>query len=240
MPSPEQRLFQGRAGGVHLVLHAQRVVPTSRRSDDVGPIRIVLVPSSWTSPTPGGVRSSATDGFDSVHIVSSVAFDHPKVPAQGPLEGEDIETEHWEDARHWMSIYDDLIRFKLGLSQRVKRELPKLHPVAQKAADVDVTFIETQMEGYHGRLDLWYQRVWQLHGLWLDPDGRVLRHKGREVVLTNREFELLQFLLDHPHRFYTSSQIMGYAWSGLGAVPRRSPQLRLEGEKDPRPVGNTC
>ena len=93
-------------------------------------------------------------------------------PAQGPLEGEDIETEHWEDARHWMSIYDDLIRFKLGLLDRVKRELPKLHPVAQKAAEVDVTFIETPDGRLLRRLDLWYQRVWQLQGLWLDPDGR--------------------------------------------------------------------
>jgi two-component system, OmpR family, manganese sensing response regulator len=118
-----------------------------------------------------------------------------------------------------MSIYDDLIRFKLGLLERVKRELPKLHPVAQKAADVDVAFIETQMEGYHRRLDLWYQRLWQLHGLWLDPDGRVLRHKGQEAVLTNREFELLQFLLDHPHRFYTPSQIMGYAWADSALFP---------------------
>ena len=117
-----------------------------------------------------------------------------------------------------MSIYDDLIRFKLGLLDRVRRELPKLHPV-EKAADVDVAFIETQMEGYYVRLDLWYQRVWQLQGLWLDPDGRVLRHKGKEVVLTNREFELLQFLLDHPHRFYTSSQIMGYAWSDSALFP---------------------
>ena len=155
----------------------------------------------------------------SVRIVMSVVLEHPKEPAQGPLEGEDIETEHWEDARHWMSIYDDLIRFKLGLLDRIKRELPKLHPVAQQAADVDVTFIETQMEGYHARLDLWYQRVWQLQGLWLDPDGRVLRHKGKEVVLTNREFGLLQFLLDHPHRFYTSSQIMGYAWSDSALFP---------------------
>src|ERR1700693_3360618 len=98
-------------------------------------------------------------------------------PASVPLEGEDIGTEHWEDARHWMSIYDALIRFKLGPLERVKRELPKLHPVAQKAADVDVTFIETQMAGYYERLDLWYQRVWKLQGLWLDPNGRVLRHK---------------------------------------------------------------
>jgi hypothetical protein len=137
----------------------------------------------------------------------------------GPLEGEDIKTEHWEDARHWMSIYDDLIRFKLGLLDRVKRELPKLHPVAQKAAYEDVTFIEIQMDGYYERLDLWYQRVWTLQGLWLDPEGRVLRHKGEEAVLTNREFDLLQFLLDHPHRYYTASQIMGYAWSDSGLFP---------------------
>src|SRR3984957_4917343 len=120
-------------------------------------------------------------------------------PARGPLEGENIETEHWEDARRWMSIYDDLIRFKLGLLERVKRELPKLHPDAQKAAHVDVTFIEHQMAGYYDRLDLWYQRVWKLQGLWLDPEGRILKHKGEEAVLTQREFELLQFLLDHPH-----------------------------------------
>ena len=129
-------------------------------------------------------------------MVMTVAVRTPKEPAQGPLEGEDIETEHWEDARHWMSIYDDLIRFKLGLLERVTRELPKLHPVAQKAARVDVTFIENQMAGYYDRLDLWYQRVWKLQGLWLDPAGRVLRHKGKEAVLTHREFELLQFLLD--------------------------------------------
>jgi hypothetical protein len=116
-------------------------------------------------------------------------------PVTRPLEGEDIQTEHWEDARHWMSIYDDLIRFKLGLLDRVKRELPKLHPVAQ------------------------YQRVWQLHGLWLDPDGRVVRHKGQEAVLTHREFELLQFLLDHPHRYFTASQITALAWSDAALFP---------------------
>jgi hypothetical protein len=127
-----------------------------------------------------------------------------------PLEGEDIETQHWEDARHWMSIYDDLIRFKLGLLERVKRELPKLHPVARAAANEDVTFIEAQMAGYYARLDLWYQRVWQLHGLWLDPDGRLVRHKGKEAVLTN---------LDHPHRFFTAAQITALAWADPALFP---------------------
>jgi DNA-binding response OmpR family regulator len=118
-----------------------------------------------------------------------------------------------------MSIYDDLIRFKLSLFDRIRRELPKLHPVAQGAADKDVRFIEAQMAGYYARLDLWYQRVWELQGLWLDPDGRVVRHKGGEAVLTHREFELLQFLLDHPHRFYTAAKITGLAWADAALFP---------------------
>jgi hypothetical protein len=149
----------------------------------------------------------------------NIVADEAITPVRGPLEGEDIATEHWEDARHWMSIYDDLIRFKVGLLERVKRELPKLHPVARSAADIDVAFIESQMAGYHARLDLWYRRVWQLHGLWLDPEGRVVRHEGREAALTVREFELLQFLLEHPHRFYTTAQIAGYAWSDAALMP---------------------
>jgi DNA-binding response OmpR family regulator len=47
----------------------------------------------------------------------------------------------------------------------------------------------------------------------------VVRHKGREAVLTHREFELLQFLLDHPHRYYTASQITGFAWSDAALFP---------------------
>jgi hypothetical protein len=136
-----------------------------------------------------------------------------------PLQGEDLDTEHWEDARHWLSIYADLIRFKAGLLERVQRELPKLHPVAQQAAAMDIEIIEGQMQGYQARLDLWYGRVWQLRGLWLEPEGRMLRHQGKEAVLTHREFELLQFLLDHPHRFYTPTQIVGQAWSDAALLP---------------------
>jgi len=87
------------------------------------------------------------------------------------------------------------------------------------AAIGDVDAREVRRSGSYYRLDLWYQWVWKLQGLWLDPDSRVLRHKGNEAVLTNREFDLPQFLLDHPHRFYTSSQIMGYAWSDSALFP---------------------
>ena len=139
--------------------------------------------------------------------------------ASPPLEGEDIGTNHWEDAHHWLSIYADLLNFKRGILGRVRRDLTKLEPVAQRAANADLKIIESQMEGYQKRLDLWYQRVWQLQGLWLDPNGRVVRHKGQEAVLTHREFELLQFLLDHPRRYFTVDQILGQAWAEPALFP---------------------
>jgi len=73
------------------------------------------------------------------------------------LEGEDLKTSHWEDARHWMSIYDDLLEFKRGILDRVKRDLEGLQPLARKAAAEDVQIIEDQMQGYQARLDLWYR-----------------------------------------------------------------------------------
>jgi hypothetical protein len=36
------------------------------------------------------------------------------------LEGEVLETSHWEEARHWMSIYADLLEFKRGILDRVE------------------------------------------------------------------------------------------------------------------------
>jgi DNA-binding response OmpR family regulator len=139
--------------------------------------------------------------------------------ASRPLEGEDLRTTHWEDARHWMSIYADLLEFKRGLLERVRRDLANLQPAAQKAASVDLEIIEQQMQGYQGRLDLWYRRIWDLQGLWLDPAGRMIRHKGNDVALTKREFQLLQFLLSHPHRYFTTTQILGQAWADPALFP---------------------
>ena len=136
-----------------------------------------------------------------------------------PLEGEDIGTTHWEDARHWMSIYADLIEFKRVMLDRVRRDVTKLPPIARMAALADVRIIESQMEGYHERLELWYRRVWDLNGLWLDPEGRMIRYKGEEATLSVREFQLLQFLLDHPHRYFSVTQILGQAWGEPALFP---------------------
>jgi DNA-binding response OmpR family regulator len=142
-----------------------------------------------------------------------------KTRASRPLEGENLKTTHWEDARHWMSIYADLLEFKRGILDRVRHDIASLQPIAQRAAAVDLAIIEDQMLGYQARLDLWYSRIWELQGLWLDPTGRMVRHKGREVALTKREFQLLQFLLSHPHRYFTTTQILGQAWADPALFP---------------------
>jgi len=118
-----------------------------------------------------------------------------------------------------MSIYADLLEFKRGILDRVVRDLAKLPPAARSAAEVDVKIIESQMGGYRSRLDLWYQRLWDLHGLWLDPEARKIRYQGVEATLTAREFQLLKFLLDHPHRYFTVTQILGQAWAQPDLFP---------------------
>jgi len=135
------------------------------------------------------------------------------------LEGEHLETTHWEDAHHWISIYSDLLEFKRGILDQIRRDLAKLTPAAQKAADSDLKIVEDQMIGYQKRLDLWSQRVRELHGLWLDPERRVIRYKDREATLTVREFQLLQLLLNHPHRYFTVTEILSQAWGGAALFP---------------------
>ena len=49
----------------------------------------------------------------------------------------------------------------------------------------------------------------------------MLRHEGQEASLTGREFQLLGFLLDHPHRFFSVDKICGRAWTN----PDISPEL---------------
>jgi hypothetical protein len=54
-------------------------------------------------------------------------------------------------------INADLLEFKRGILDRVKRDLAGLQPLARKASAEDVQIIEDQMQGYQARLDLWYR-----------------------------------------------------------------------------------
>ena len=57
----------------------------------------------------------------------------------------------------------------------------------------------------------------------MDPEGRMVRRKGRKLALTKREFQLLQFLLDPPHRYFSTVQILGQAWADSALFPEEVP-----------------
>jgi hypothetical protein len=142
--------------------------------------------------------------------------------SSGPLDGEDIATAHWEDARHWMSIYADLVEFKLGILDRVRLDVSKLPPVARRAAEADVLIIASQMDGYQLRLELWRRRLSDLDGPVLDPNSRIIRFRGAEAPLTVREFQLLELLLGHPYRYFTVPQILAEAWAQPNLFPEQA------------------
>ena len=126
-----------------------------------------------------------------------------------------------EQALYWRQIYTEILGMEEKVLKRI-RQLMATQPVeARRGVELtNVAVVVAQAERFRQRLlDLWYSRVWELQGLWLDPEGRMVRHQGREVAVTKREFQLLQFLLDHPHRYFTTSQILGQAWADPALSP---------------------
>ena len=47
----------------------------------------------------------------------------------------------------------------------------------------------------------------------------MIRYKGQGATLSVREFQLIQFMLAHPHRYFTVDQILDQAWAGPSISP---------------------
>ncbi len=46
----------------------------------------------------------------------------------------------------------------------------------------------------------------------IDPEARVVKHKGKEVKLTRREFDLLLFFMRYPSQAWTRAQLLERVW----------------------------
>jgi DNA-binding response OmpR family regulator len=140
------------------------------------------------------------------------------------LEGEDPSTLFAEDARHWVNIYAQLLDFKRRILARVAAAMRDLPPEAAAEVEKDVELITAEVRRVEVRLAFWEQRHWELVGLDLNQDAHTLMYAGRKVYLTKREFQLLNFLAEHPNRYFTVSAIVGSAWHDSRLS---SEQLRL-------------
>ncbi|HET6617617.1 MAG TPA: response regulator transcription factor [Gemmatimonadota bacterium] len=55
-------------------------------------------------------------------------------------------------------------------------------------------------------------KVFGFAGLRLDPAARIVTVDGDEIHLTGREFDLLHFLLSHPNRVFSRSDLLRQVW----------------------------
>jgi hypothetical protein len=76
------------------------------------------------------------------------------------LDGEDPETPHVEDADHWISVYQELIDFKISLLNATHDEAAQLeHAEARhEATDVDGTLLRAELARFRRRLAFWHDR----------------------------------------------------------------------------------
>jgi DNA-binding response OmpR family regulator len=140
------------------------------------------------------------------------------------LEGEDPSTMFAKDARHWVSIYAQLLEFKQRLLQRVGAAVEELPAPARFEVNRDLEMINAEASRVQRRLAFWQQRHWELIGLDLSDQDHSAMYAGKKVYLTRREFQLLSFLADHPNRYLSAAAMVGGAWHDTRLSPE---QLRL-------------
>jgi hypothetical protein len=130
------------------------------------------------------------------------------------LDGENPLTDHSRDAAHWMAIYRELISFKVDLLARLGSDVDGLTPKARhEIVSTDVAALERQLQRYEKRLEYWYSRHWDLHGLALDETSMMATHRQHIVHLTRREFQLLSLFLSYPNRTFAATELAQRAWS---------------------------
>jgi DNA-binding response OmpR family regulator len=75
-------------------------------------------------------------------------------------------------------------------------------------------------------------------GLRINPETREVWHRGREVSLTSKEFDLLYFLAMHPNQVFTREQLLDQVWDYTYAAEQSTVtvhirRLRAKIEDDP-------
>ncbi len=138
------------------------------------------------------------------------------------LDGEDPRTPHVEDARHWVSIYTQMLEFKERLVNRVREEAEDLPGPAEHAVRTeDLPMLEAERERVRRRLEFWRGRHWELARIDVDPDARTIAFQGKTIDLTQRELQLMELLLRNPNRYVSSNAVLTNGWHDASLAPEQ-------------------
>ena len=132
------------------------------------------------------------------------------------LPGEDLTTSALPEVAGWIAIYEEMASVLRSVISRVGAR-PKGEELGKQLLEIE------------GRLALWRSRHQELAGLVIDRESRTLVYAGKSLRLTPREADLLDLLLRHPGRPFTSRQLATLAWqnSRLADAQVRSYVMRL-------------
>jgi DNA-binding response OmpR family regulator len=133
-----------------------------------------------------------------------------------PLPGEDHTTPALPEVASWIVIYEEL-------SSVLRLVLSRLD------GDGSAAEIQNHILWVEDRLSLWRDRHQTLAGVTIDRSDHSLAYGGRYLKLTRREADLLDFLIRHPGRPFTTRQLTVLAWqnSRLSDAQVRTYMMRL-------------
>jgi DNA-binding response OmpR family regulator len=140
----------------------------------------------------------------------------PTAPDLTELPGEDLTTSALPEVAGWIAIYEELASVLRSVISRADGS-DEVHQLRRNLA-----FIED-------RLMAWRDRHAELAGVVIDHKDHTLTYGGKSIRLTRREGDLLDFLLRHPKRPFTSKQLATLAWqnSRLSDAQVRTYVMRL-------------
>jgi DNA-binding response OmpR family regulator len=134
----------------------------------------------------------------------------------GELPGEDLTTSVLAEVAGWISIYEEMVS--------VLRSV-----IARADGSAEGESLREQLGRIEERLATWRDRHTELAGVVIDRSDHTLIYGGKSLKLTRREADLLDFLLRHPKRPFTSRQLATMAWqnSRLSDAQVRTYIMRL-------------
>ncbi len=134
----------------------------------------------------------------------------------GEFPGEDLTTSVLAEVAGWISIYEEMVAVLRSVIAR-----------ADGMAEADD--LRRQLATIENRLASWRDRHSELAGVVIDRADHSLTYGGKSLKLTRREADLLDFLLRHPKRPFTSRQLATLAWqnSRLSDAQVRTYIMRL-------------
>ena len=130
--------------------------------------------------------------------------------------GEDLGTSALPEVAGWIAIYEEMVSILRSVISRAD-------------GSTDSEQLRGNLGWIEQRLATWRDRHTELAGVVISHKDHTLTYAGKSLSLTRREADLLDFLLRHPGRPFSSKQLATLAWqnSRLSDAQVRTYIMRL-------------